>query len=101
QSSELLDLPGKRFLVEPLRVALDAFGERRGDVDLHEVVDRTACGVARVPERRDRRDDDHDPVARKQVSDERNPTDVRVAVLARKTEALRKVRPDGVSIEYL
>ena len=91
-AGEARDLAGQRLLVQALGVAVGGDLVDRGvHVDLDELADQLAAGVAGLPVRRDRAADRGDAVAREQVRDERDAQDVRVAVLLGEPEALRQV----------
>src|SRR5580704_2851118 len=88
---KLRDLARDGLLVETLDVALDAFLERGGHIDLDEISYERAGLVTSVAKRTDGGDDHRHPIASQEVSDERNARDVGIAVFAAEAEALREV----------
>ena len=70
-------------------------------MDLDEVTDEGTGRLAGSSVGRDKGDEDEDAVPREQIRDEGNPRDVRIAILARETEAPGEVGPDHIAIEEL
>src|SRR5829696_1126402 len=103
-SRELLDLTPEGLLVKALHVAPGALLDRRVDEDLHErpeLLDHVSGLLARLLIRGNRRDENRGTLAGQARSHPADALDVRVAVLLREPEALRKARPDDVSVEVL
>src|SRR4029453_3252986 len=103
-AGELLELSGEGLFVQALHIAPGALLDRGGHVHLHErplLPDQFARMAPRFLVRRDRRDEHRRAVAGQPRGDPADPFDVRVAVLLRKAEAFRKMRPDNVAVQVL